>query len=237
MLHTLRLVTAPINPPGKQSQERAPALGAPAPSWHMDDEVLAAASALRAGSPGGGAALVLGGGFCGLACAYELACRGIGVAVVDGAAPGEAPASSAAAGVLGPLTIKGRLMWQGDAALTAALRLIRAADADADADADAQCVTQCGILHAPHSAKHAEQLRRSADEHAHGLAGDADGLTLTIIAGAVGAAGLTRTITEGASGAAAGTLGEAAGGDAAVGGVLAGCRWLCAEEAQAVAPG
>ena len=70
-------------------------------------------------------------------CAYELVCRGIGVAVVDGAAPGEAPASSAAAGMLDPLTVKGRLMWQGDAALTAALRLIRAADANANANADA----------------------------------------------------------------------------------------------------
>lgn len=40
-------------------------------AWHMDDEVLAAASALRATSPGG-AALVLGGGFCGLAYATQL---------------------------------------------------------------------------------------------------------------------------------------------------------------------
>ena len=59
------------------------------------------------------------------------------MAVVDGAAPGEAPASSAAAGMLDPLTVKGRLMWQGDAALTAALRLIRAADAIANPNADA----------------------------------------------------------------------------------------------------
>ena len=143
-------------------------------------------------------------------CAYELVCRGIGVAVVDGAAPGEAPASSAAAGMLDPLTVKGRLMWQGDAALTAALRLIRAADANANAnadadanananaDADAEACVQCGILHAPYSTKHAEQLRRAADEHAHALAGDIS---------------------------------------AAAGGVLAGCRWLCAEEAEAVAPG
>ena len=149
-----------------------------------DDEVLAAASALRALSPGAG--VVLGGGFCGLACAYELACRGIGVVVVDGAAPGEAPASSAAAGMLDPLTVKGRLMWQGDTALAAALELIRTADPDA-------CV-EGGILHVPHSAKHGEQLRRAADAHA--LAGEA-----------------------------------------AAGGVLAGCRWLCAEKAEAVAPG
>ena len=120
------------------------------------------------------------------------------MAVVDGAAPGEAPASSAAAGMLDPLTVKGRLMWQGDAALTAALRLIRAADADADADADAEAMLQCGILHAPHSTKHAGQLRRAADEHAHALAGDSN---------------------------------------AAAAGVLVGCRWLCAEEAEAVAPG
>ena len=147
-----------------------------------DDEVLAAASALRAVSPGS-VGLVLGGGFCGLACAYELTCRGVGVVVVDGAAPGEAPASSAAAGMLDPLTVKGRLMWQGDAALASALQLILAADADA-------CV-QCGILHAPHSAKHGEQLRRAAD---------------VLI------------------------------GEAAAGGGLVGCRWLCAEEAEAAAP-
>ena len=43
-------------------------------SWHMVDEVLAAASALRAASPSGaaGSALVLGGGFCGLAYATRL---------------------------------------------------------------------------------------------------------------------------------------------------------------------
>ena len=45
-------------------------------------------------------------------------------------------------------------MWQGEAAFAAAVRLIRAADA-------AACI-HCGILHAPHSAKHAEQLRRAA---------------------------------------------------------------------------
>ena len=36
------------------------------------------------------------------------------MAVVDSAAPGEAPASSAAAGLLDPLSVKGRLMWQGE---------------------------------------------------------------------------------------------------------------------------
>ena len=138
------------------------------------------------------------------------------MAVVDSAAPGEAPASSAAAGLLDPLSVKGRLMWQGEAALSAALRLIRAADANAGAGAEAS--DQCGILHAPHSTKHAEQarldphphprphpspleqLRRAADEHAHALAGE-----------------------------------HATGAPAA--GVLAGCRWLRAEEAEAVAPG
>ena len=79
------------------------------------------------------------------------------MAVVDSAAPGEAPASSAAAGLLDPLSVKGRLMWQGEAALGAALRLIRAADANAGAGAEAS--DQCGILHAPHSTKHAQQAR------------------------------------------------------------------------------
>ena len=101
---------------------------------------------------------MLGGGLTGLACAYELALRGVAVAVVDGAPPGAAPASSAAAGMLDPLTVKGRLMWQGEAAFSAALRLIRAADG-------ATC-EQCGLLHAPHSAKHAEQLMRAADDPA-----------------------------------------------------------------------
>ena len=77
------------------------------------------------------------------------------MAVVDSAAPGEAPASSAAAGLLDPLSVKGRLMWQGEAALSAALRLICAADVNAGAGAEAS--DQCGILHAPHSTKHAEQ--------------------------------------------------------------------------------
>lgn len=79
-------------------------------------DILASATALRAGGSGR-VGLVLGGGLAGLACAYELARRGVAVPVVDGGAPSEAPASSAAAGMLDPLTVKGRAMRLGEAGL------------------------------------------------------------------------------------------------------------------------
>ena len=53
------------------------------------------------------------GRLCGLACAHELAQNGLAVLVVDALRPGEAPASSAAAGLLDSLTPKGRIMWKG----------------------------------------------------------------------------------------------------------------------------
>ena len=51
---------------------------------------------------------------CGLGCAHELAVQGVAVLLVDVLPPGEAPASSAAAGLLDPLSPKGRIMWRGE---------------------------------------------------------------------------------------------------------------------------
>ena len=122
----------------------------------------AAAQPLLPNSSDHPTALVLGGGLCGLACAHELVGRGVATVVVDGAEPGLAPASSAAAGLLDPLSVKGRVMWQGEAAFAAAVQLVRAAEPSA--------LERLGILHVPSSPKQAEQLQRSADEAAAGAA-------------------------------------------------------------------
>ena len=127
-----------------------------------DAELSAARQPLLPNSSDHPTALVLGGGLCGLACAHELVGRGIATVVVDGAEPGLAPASSAAAGLLDPLSVKGRVMWQGEAAFAAAVQLVRAAEPSA--------LERLGILHVPSSPKQAEQLRRSADEAAAGAA-------------------------------------------------------------------
>ena len=116
------------------------------------DDATAAESLLPGSS--GPTALVLGGGICGLACAHELVGRGVATVVLDGAEPGLAPASSAAAGLLDPLSVKGRVMWRGEEAFAAAVQLVRAAEPSA--------LEQLGILHVPSAPKQAEQLRRSA---------------------------------------------------------------------------
>lgn len=119
------------------------------------------AAELTSASPSGKAVAVLGGGFCGLACAYEFARRGYGVAVIDcGAQAGLAPASSAAAGLLDPLTPKGRLAWMARDAMDAALRLLQAS-----ANAHKRPLFQrTGAVHVPRDAKHAKSLREGASE-------------------------------------------------------------------------
>ena len=104
-------------------------------------------------------ACVVGGGVCGLACAIELGKRGYAVCIVDPDEPGAAPASSAAAGLLDPLTPKGKLMWHGEAAFEAACALIRTASDDAK-----PCFATMGSLHVANNAKHASQLSTAADE-------------------------------------------------------------------------
>jgi D-amino-acid dehydrogenase len=89
---------------------------------------------------------VAGGGLVGLSVAYELACRGAAVTVVDAGFPGRA--TDAGAGILSPDT-----MWADDAAWA---HLVHAAAAhypellarlrDDGADTDAAAYARCGLL-------------------------------------------------------------------------------------------
>ncbi|CAM9390530.1 unnamed protein product, partial [Phaeothamnion confervicola] len=64
-----------------------------------------------------------------LATAYHLVRLGAEVTVYDPSPPGEGGASSVAAGMLHPLTPRGRLIWKGEEGLASAMELIAAADA------------------------------------------------------------------------------------------------------------
>ena len=115
---------------------------------------------LRESSRAGQCACVVGGGFSGLSCAVAFAERGFGVLLIDTVAVGHAPASSAAAGLLDPLTPKGGIMWCGIEAMDATKRLLQAAQGLASRPLFASC----GVLHVPASAKQAAALRSAAAE-------------------------------------------------------------------------
>eukprot|EP00966_Prymnesium_polylepis_P152429 3520977-Prymnesium_polylepis.1 len=105
-------------------------------------------------------AAVVGGGLCGLACAQELAARGFAVLVIDPMPPGEAPASSAAAGLLDAVSPKGRLMWRGLEAYDTARGLMdRCAQGQPDDEAP---YWPLGMLHVPSTDKQAAQYREAA---------------------------------------------------------------------------
>lgn len=63
-------------------------------------------------------------GFAGLATAYHLAAFGSDVTVFDPQEAGAAGASSVAAGLLHPLTPRGKLIWKGEEGYKAAKHLI-----------------------------------------------------------------------------------------------------------------
>lgn len=63
-------------------------------------------------------------GFAGLATAYHLARFGSDVTVFDPNEAGAAGASSVAAGLLHPLTPRGKLIWKGEEGYKAAKQLI-----------------------------------------------------------------------------------------------------------------
>ena len=137
------------------------------------------AASLQASSTCGQVACIVGGGFTGLACAAGFAQRGYGVLVVDAVGPGSAPASSAAAGLLDPLTTKGRLMWRGAEAFHAASQLLTAVAA---ARCDKEGVgtpfhSAHGALHVASGANHANVLRASASS----LARSADAAWLGLL--------------------------------------------------------
>lgn len=67
---------------------------------------------------------VIGGGFAGLATAYHLAAFGSDVTVFDPHEVGTGGASAVAAGLLHPLTPRGKLIWKGEEGFRAAKDLI-----------------------------------------------------------------------------------------------------------------
>lgn len=67
---------------------------------------------------------VVGGGFAGLATAYHLAAYGSDVTVFDPNEVGTGGASSVAAGLLHPLTPRGKVIWKGVEGLAAAKELV-----------------------------------------------------------------------------------------------------------------
>lgn len=67
---------------------------------------------------------VVGGGFAGLATAYHLASFGSDVTVFDPNEVGTGGASAVAAGLLHPLTPRGKLIWKGEEGFAAAKELI-----------------------------------------------------------------------------------------------------------------
>ena len=127
------------------------------------DSWKAVSAELAASSHSGKVACVLGGGLAGLACAAEFAKRGYGVCVVDPLPPSSAPASAAAAGLLDPLSPKGRECWRAVEAMDAARGMLDAA-AKASSRHAANFVWHTGSLHVPRDAKHARTLQESAQE-------------------------------------------------------------------------
>lgn len=86
----------------------------------LDERVKAAIAAL----PRRPHCAVVGAGFAGLATAYHLAAFGSDVTIFDPNEVGTGGASSVAAGLLHPLTPRGKLIWKGEEGFVAAKELI-----------------------------------------------------------------------------------------------------------------
>lgn len=91
----------------------------------LDARVKAAVAAL----PQRPRCAVVGAGFAGLATAYFLAAFGSDVTVFDPNEVGTGGASSVAAGLLHPLTPRGKLIWKGEEGFVAAVGLIEVKEA------------------------------------------------------------------------------------------------------------
>lgn len=94
--------------------------GASSSGDDLDERVKAAIAAL----PRRPHCAVVGAGFAGLATAYHLAAFGSDVTVFDPSEVGTSGASSVAAGLLHPLTPRGKLIWKGEEGFVAAKQLI-----------------------------------------------------------------------------------------------------------------
>ncbi|CAM9812329.1 unnamed protein product, partial [Ectocarpus sp. 13 AM-2016] len=91
-----------------------------------DEDLDAAVKAAVGALPSRPRVAVVGGGFAGLAAAYHLAAFGSDVTVFDPHEAGTGSgASSVAAGLLHPLTPRGKLIWKGEEGFEAAKHLIQ----------------------------------------------------------------------------------------------------------------
>ncbi|KAJ1431649.1 hypothetical protein B484DRAFT_448268 [Ochromonadaceae sp. CCMP2298] len=72
---------------------------------------------------------IIGGGFAGLACAEIFSQTAKSVTVFDPRPPGCALASSASAGIMHPMSPKGKVIWSGLEGMEASLRLLNRAEA------------------------------------------------------------------------------------------------------------
>ena len=107
---------------------------------------------------------VVGGGFSGLASALLFAEKGFGVLIIDTAPAGGATGSAAAAGLLDPLSPKGKVLWAGTEALAAAKRLLARCDqCSKDAESRPSAV-QTPCLHVPRGQKDAAALQEAAEK-------------------------------------------------------------------------
>lgn len=86
----------------------------------LDERVKAAVAAM----PRRPRCAVVGGGFAGLATAYHLAAFGSDVTVFDPNEVGTGGASAVAAGLLHPLTPRGKVIWKGEEGYKAAMEMI-----------------------------------------------------------------------------------------------------------------
>lgn len=94
--------------------------GASSTGDELDERVKAAIAAL----PRRPHCAVVGAGFAGLATAYHLTAFGSDVTIFDPSEVGTGGASSVAAGLLHPLTPRGKLIWKGEEGFVAAKELI-----------------------------------------------------------------------------------------------------------------
>ncbi|CAM9413263.1 unnamed protein product, partial [Discosporangium mesarthrocarpum] len=114
---------------------------------------------------------VVGGGFSGLSTAYHLASFGARVTLFDPEEVGKGGASSVAAGMLHPLTPKGKVIWKGEEGYAAAIRLIEVAEAALRSEAGAspgdttsRCVSSRSVFRPLLDESHQEMYLRAAEE-------------------------------------------------------------------------
>ena len=87
---------------------------------------------------------ICGGGFSGMALAWHLVAKGAWVTVLDRERPGCGGASSVAAGILHPLTSRGKLIWKGEEGMEEALKLVGIAEeARGDEDGSGAGIIAC----------------------------------------------------------------------------------------------